>query len=313
MTALVVVTAPAVEPLTVAEVMTHCRIDQSNQELAPTAPTVALISPAAAGNLSAGAYRYRVTFVTADGETEGGTVSSAVTVADNAVNGKVTVSAIPIGGALVTSRKLYRTTAGGSTYLLLATINDNTTTTYTDNIADASLGAGCPTSNTTSDPLLSALIKSARTSAEKMTRRALITQTLDYKLDCFPVCELWLPKPRLQSVTSITYVDTDGVTQTLASDQYRVDSDSEPARITPVYGAVWPYTRTVTNAVTVRYVCGYGAAASVPDSIKQWMLLRIKHFYDNPGAMASGMTEFPRSYIDALLDDHAVPSFAWAE
>jgi len=313
MTALVVVTAPAVEPLTVAEVMRHCRIDQANQELAPQSFTVALASPAAAGNVNAGAHRYLATFVTADGETEAGIPSESVTVANAAVNGQVSLTGIPIGGALVTSRKLYRTAAGGSTYLLLATIADNTTTIYTDNIADASLGAGAPSTNTTSDPGLLALIKAARASAEKMTRRALITQTLDYKLDHFPCWELWLPKPTLQSVTSITYVDVDGATQTLASDQYRVDADSAPGRITPAYGLTWPVTRTVTGAVTVRYVAGYGVASAVPDSIKHWMLLRIKHFYDNPGTMAAGMTEFPRSFIDGLLDDHAVPGFEWAE
>ena len=39
----------------------------------------------------------------------------------------------------VIARKIYRTKAGGSTYWLLATIADNTTTTYTDTAADASL------------------------------------------------------------------------------------------------------------------------------------------------------------------------------
>jgi hypothetical protein len=45
----------------------------------------------------------------------------------------------------VTSRKLYRTAAGGSTYLLAATIADNSTTTYTDSLVDGSLGAAAPT------------------------------------------------------------------------------------------------------------------------------------------------------------------------
>jgi hypothetical protein len=135
---LAVVTAPATEPITPAEARAHLRLDQATGEPAPLAPTVALISPAAAGNVEAGIHRYRVTFVTADGETEGGAISGAVTVVDKAVNGKVTVSAIPLGGSAVTSRKVYRTAAGGSTYLLLTTIADNTTTTYTDNTADAS-------------------------------------------------------------------------------------------------------------------------------------------------------------------------------
>ena len=56
------------------------------------------------------------------------------------------------GGALTvaTGRKLYRTKAGGATYYLLATIADNSTTTYTDNTADGSLSATtAPGYNTT--------------------------------------------------------------------------------------------------------------------------------------------------------------------
>lgn len=309
-----VYSAPATEPLTIAEVMQHCRIDASNQEPAPGAPTVALASPAVAGNVTAGSHRYRVTFVTADGETEGGVVSSAVTVADAGVNGKVELTAIPLGGSLVTSRKIYRTAAGGSTYLLLATIADNTTTTYTDNIADGSLGAGAPTTNTTDDPQLTMLIKSARRQAEAELGRHLITQTLEATFDKFPRycgdhrCDNNIKLPPLQSVTSISYVDTNGDSQTLASDQYVVDTKSQPARIRPAYGVTWPSTRDQNNAVTVRFVAGYGAASAVPESIKQWMLVRIKHAHDNRGSVVIGAntSEFSYPYVDGLLDSERV-------
>lgn len=104
----------------------------------PTASTVAVGS---ATGLT-GVYSYVVTYVTANGETEAGIVSSNVTVA----NQKIAVSGIPTSFMhSVTSRKLYRTTAGGSTYGLVTTIADNTTTTYTDNTGDGSLGAAPPT------------------------------------------------------------------------------------------------------------------------------------------------------------------------
>ena len=179
----VVYSPPATEPVTIAEVMSHCRIDADNQEPAPGAITVALGS--GAGNVDNGIHRYQCTFVTADGETHGGVISAAVTVADKSVNGKVSLSAIPIGGSLVTARKIYRTAAGGSVYYLLTTIADNTTTTYTDNTADSGLGAQVPSANTTGDPMLNMLIASARQHAETLLKRYLITQTVDYYLDCF--------------------------------------------------------------------------------------------------------------------------------
>lgn len=303
---IVVQTPPAVEPITVAEVKAYCRIDGSNAEPAPSAISgVALASPAAAGNVDNGAHRYLVTFVTADGETEAGAVSAAVTVADESVNGQVRLTGIPTGGAAVTSRKLYRTAAGGSTYLLLATLADNTTTAYTDNIADASLGAGAPSSNTTADPLLATLIAAARGHAEQELKRKLITQTLDAYFDSFP-SEILLPP--LQSVTSIVYTDDAGDEQTLSASLYTVDAVSIPARIVPAYGQAWPSTRDQPNAVRVRFVAGYGLAAAVPNCVKQWMLLDVKAMYDNRDKMASGTSfaSLPSVYVDGLLDPERV-------
>lgn len=95
----------------------------------------------AAGNPN-GAYTYRVTFVTADGETEGGAASTSRTVSSL----KIELSSIPISPVrTVTSRKLYRTAAGLFQHKLLATLSDNVTTTYSDNVLDASLGANVPT------------------------------------------------------------------------------------------------------------------------------------------------------------------------
>lgn len=312
---IVVYAAAATEPLTVAEVMAHCQIDVSNQEPAPGAITVALLT--AAGNVNAGVHRYLVTFVTADGETQAGTVSASVTA--DAPHGQVALSAIPLGGSLVTARKLYRTAAGGSTYLLLATLANNTATTYTDNIADASLGAQAPTTNTTSDPLLNLLIASARAAAETELHRYLVTQTLDAYLDHFPrypnprFCDFGtkydITLPPLQSVSSITYVDTDGVTQTLAADQYLVDVKSAPARIAPAYGVSWPSTREQNNAVIIRFVAGYGAASAVPQCIKNWMLMRIRTLWANRGQIVvgtNGLVEIPQSFVDSLLDSERV-------
>lgn len=305
MTSLVVYSAPATEPVTIAEVMARCQIDASNQEPAPGIITAALALTPIAGNVDNGAHRYLCTFVTADGETQAGDVSASITVTDKTTNGKVSLTAIPIGGALVTSRKIYRTVAAGSTYLLLATIADNTTTTYTDNIADASLGAEAPSTNSTSDPILSMLIKSARQHAEMLLGRYLITQTIDLYMDCFPYWEITLPP--LQSVSAITYVDADGVTQTITAADYLVDSTSTPARITPAYGKEWPTPREQNNAVKVRFIAGYGAASAVPECIKTWLLMRIKQIYDQQGFINAGsITEFPHSYVDGILDAEKV-------
>lgn len=252
---IVVVTAAASEPLTVDQVKAHCHIDSAtHQEPAPGVITAALASPAAPGNVDNGAHRYLATFTTAAGETQAGTISAALTVADKTVNGQVALSAIPIGGALVTGRKLYRTIAGGSSYLLLATLANNTATTYTDNIADSGLGAGAPSANTTDDPLIGLLIASARAAAEQELRRYLVTQTLDAYFDAFPKSaerfELMLPP--LQSVASIGYVEPDfPYTITTQGIVAPLDADGSDGDV---------YWDTVTDNIYVKAAGTWGSA-----------------------------------------------------
>ena len=76
--------------------------------------------------------------MTVDGtESEPGNISDPITVASKKID-----LTIPISGTYnVASRKIYRTVTLGTVYKLLATVADDTTTTYQDNIADGALGA----------------------------------------------------------------------------------------------------------------------------------------------------------------------------
>lgn len=291
-----VVTPPAVEPVTVAEMKRHLRVDATNVEPDPyAAPTVALADPAAAGNVNAGTHRYKVSFVTTDGETLAGPASSAVTVVNAATNGKVTITEIMTGGSAVTARKIYRTTAGGSSYYLLTTLNDNTTETYTDNTADSGLGAGEPTANTTGDGEIVRLIKAVRQKVEKDTGLYLITQTVERRtrgLELNNYGELVLKKRPLQSITSLTY-KYQGSTTTMAAATYDVDvggNDNFP-RMYPVPTANWPSVDAGLNTVTIQGVFGFGDSPDdVPEDLRQAMLLLAGHWYNTREAIIIGTT-----------------------
>lgn len=109
----------------------------------PNAPTVAI--NAVAGNLN-GVYEYVVTFVTATGET----LSSAESAAISPVNQQANLTNIPLGGAGTTARRIYRDKNGAGNYRRVTEIANNTATTYTDNITDATVagGAAVPTDDT---------------------------------------------------------------------------------------------------------------------------------------------------------------------
>jgi len=160
------------------------------------------------------------------------------------------------------------------------------------------------------DALIQSLIIAARDQAETFTRRRFITQTWDLVLDCFPWWRLELPNAPLQSVSSITYIDTAGGSQTLDAAKYLVDAKTDPGRLEPAYGEVWPTTRLQMNAVTVRFVCGYGLAAAVPQPIKHAMLLLIGHLYQNREAIVVG--ELPQELplgVQSLLAPYRAVRF----
>lgn len=111
-----------------------------------TAPTATL--SAVAGNVDVGSHVYAVTYVgTNGGETLIGPASGAVTTATGSQ--QVALSAIPTGPTGVSSRKMYRSKANTTTPLFyLGVLGDNTTTSFTDNSPDASLGANPPSTGT---------------------------------------------------------------------------------------------------------------------------------------------------------------------
>lgn len=156
------------------------------------------------------------------------------------------------------------------------------------------------------DAYISSLITAARQQVENTCGRALITQTWDMWVDQFPYSMDYvdIPKAPLQSVTSITYVDTAGATQTLSSSVYTVDSDSIPGRVYLAYNQTWPDVRSQRKAVKIRYVAGYGPTKEdVPLPIRHAMLLLIAHFYENrePINIGNTVTPIPLAFESLLM------------
>ncbi len=125
------------------------------------------------------------------------------------------------------------------------------------------------------DALISALITSVRMYAETITRRAFIAQQWRYVLDSFPGPTLigipwgkvftlpghaiFLEKSRVRQVTAINYTDMGGNSQVMPATDYTVDYTSEPCRITPVFGQIWPIPLPQIGACSVDFVSGYAA------------------------------------------------------
>ncbi|HEV1992419.1 MAG TPA: head-tail connector protein [Candidatus Dormibacteraeota bacterium] len=186
---------------------------------------------------------------------------------------------------------------------------------------------------TDDDAYISGLIAAARQLEEKIQNRAFLTTTFRMQIDSFPdlpnaTLKFFVPTYSVESylaraislmsgplrllrspcisVTSITYLDNNGATQTLAQNPapglpgYIVDVDSEPARIAPANNLPWPITQAIQSAVKVTYVAGYGATADkVPETTKHAIKLRIGQFYENREAISDKMS-FKVPGLDAL-------------
>ena len=87
-----------------------------------------------AGALPAGTYKYKVTFVNTATGTESNPHDAEVSVTIGASR-QISLTNIPTSSdTQVNQRRIYRTSAGGALYFFLTQINDNSTTSLTDNI-----------------------------------------------------------------------------------------------------------------------------------------------------------------------------------
>lgn len=149
-------------------------------------------------------------------------------------------------------------------------------------------------------------ITAARKFVEDQLGRALITQTWDFWEDEFPYGyrALKLPRAPLQSVTSITYIDSDGTEQTVSDSIYTVDADSDPGRVYLAYNQTWPTPRYQEKAIKIRYVAGYGDDPDdIPGPIIEAIKLQIQILYEQPINYEKAGLEDAR---DALLYGYRV-------
>lgn len=161
-------------------------------------------------------------------------------------------------------------------------------------------------SGTDENDLINGLIQAAREMAETYTKRQLITATYTAKYRDFPDSEgsIQIPRTPLQSVSSITYVDNQGSTQTLSTDVYEVLDDDVEAWVVLKPLQSWPEVQAEKKqAVTVTFVAGYGnAGSSVPAAAKSAMLMLIGHLFENRESVsAGGFNKLPLA-TEILLD-----------
>jgi uncharacterized phiE125 gp8 family phage protein len=178
--------------------------------------------------------------------------------------------------------------------------------------------------DTDHDLVVDMLIKAMREDAENRTQRAFISRQLLLYLSDWPWhrqygVKIDLQHPPLISVDSFQYIDTDGVLQTLAADQYVVHDEYEPAFIIPEWEVTWPTIRRVPDAIQITFTAGYAPGSpsdeaanqeNMPGTLRLWMESKIAAHNEFREQLLAGaaVTEIPRDFTDGLLDSLIIGS-----
>lgn len=161
---------------------------------------------------------------------------------------------------------------------------EESTAPATEVVTTAEAKAQLVISDTTDDTLIDFLVAATTKQVQVQAGQQFVDATFKMRLNEFPIDDtISLPRSPLDSVTSITYVDGNGDTQTFSTDDYEVDTFGKRGSIRLADGSVWPTTKFTLNAVTIEFIAGYGAAADVPTHHKQAILLVVTDLFENRG------------------------------
>ena len=168
------------------------------------------------------------------------------------------------------------------------------------------------------DAYIGSLITAARQWVEEYLDRTLIHTQWVMRFDRFPpsgIQAVELPRPPMvtsgtATAVSITFTAEAGETGTYSTAEYRVDRDSTPGAIKPIYGTTWRPHRQDDNAISVTWWAGYGASGtSVPAAIRHAMLMLVGLWYERRMAADSmGGNEIPFG-VKSLLDSQRWGSY----
>lgn len=171
-------------------------------------------------------------------------------------------------------------------------------------------------SHASDDGLIDSYIRAATNLLEGRTNRCFVTQTRKCVLNDLTDKRyvhnnhIYPARSPLKSVTSITYVDTNGTTSTMPSTEYIVSTGDKPGYISLAYNQTWPPIRSQPNNVTVTYVAGHSTVASgVPCNVKLAVQQLVAHWYRNRESHVDmAMSELPFG-IAALLETEHVETY----
>lgn len=120
---------------------------------------------------------------------------------------------------------------------------------------------------TDDDTLIGAIIPAIAGFAQEITKKQLVVarwkQMQDSFFDSTGDDTIRLQRFPVVQVVSVQYLDFNSVTQTVDPATYSIDYTTEPVRIRPIFGHIWPIPVPQIGSVWVTFDAGYAAAVTV--------------------------------------------------
>lgn len=159
------------------------------------------------------------------------------------------------------------------------------------------------------DAKIRSLIVAARQAAESRTRQQLLHARWKLILDGFPCRPIQLPHSPLVVLESIRYLDMSSTWQTATLSDY-VISPMTPARVSPVFGKIWPIPIPQAASVELIYTAGYASpittgGALAPNQFRvtgpvSWAVGDRVQFYNSGGVLPAPL-DVDQSYLIASV------------
>lgn len=153
------------------------------------------------------------------------------------------------------------------------------------------------------DTTVANLIKAARDAAQDYQNRTFYTQTLELSFDRFPGMPVKIPRPPLQNLVSVKYINAEGIETAMDLNDFVVDKRSEPGRVTFKSGKSWPSVQLQPiDSVIFQFAAGNSDINKVPNTVKLAYMVFITHRFENPGS-----EDIPQAFYTLLGSDRLVP------
>jgi uncharacterized phiE125 gp8 family phage protein len=137
-------------------------------------------------------------------------------------------------------------------------------------LAEAKLNARVDSSD--EDSLFEGWIAVGRRWVENYTGLILTRREVTQTFDAFGRLRLYAWPIDPDTPVTLTYLDANGIEQTVGSGGYRLSTSRRPAALSPVVGACWPSALAAPDAITATFEAGYADPADVPWELKAAIL-----------------------------------------